>query len=641
MSDFPLARILDFVRTVPPFEALSPEELQRLVNHMDIAYFPPGQVVIQQDGDPSSHLHIIHSGSVRITTRESSGQEILMDIRGEGDTFGASSILRGAGEPFSATAQEDLLTFELPGDYFRDLVETHPSFQHHYMLTVSDRVRAISDISESMLYSMTGAEPLGEMAVRMHTRVSELMSTDVLTCPADTTIAEAAQAMTDRNAGSIVVVDQSGQPQGLVTDTDFRSRVLAVGMSPDQPVKMVMSWPLKAMPSHAVAYEAVLEMTRFGIHHLVVTEGGSLKGLVSDHDISVITGNNPVGLVRRIDKVETLDELRRLPRRGYRALFILLRQGVSAELMLDLLSEFHDRLIEKTLELCEDQMADAGQGRAPADFSWMVFSHLGRREPVPPLYQQHMLVYSDVPRREQSAVQDWFLNFAGLVSHAMDQCGFPTSRRNDIASNPRWCNSLSYWRDTFRGWIREPVPDTLAEVGRMFDFRPVRQTTKLSDALHAAIFNEIDRNPRFLSIAGNMAVSQKPPLGFFRNSVVDKAGDYLERLDLRAHAYGPAVRAGRVFALEMHSTETSTNQRLQLAAHRGLLPEDLLTDLTENFSLVALYRIARYLEARAKDSAPHNLVDPAELNKVQRNMFKKCFAGNDCLREHMLKRYGS
>lgn len=641
MSDFPLARILDFVRTVPPFEALSPEELQRLVNQMDIAYFPPGQVVVQQNGAPASHLHIIHSGSVRITTREKSGQEILIDIRGEGDTFGASSILRGTSEPFSATAQEDLLTFELPGDYFRDLVENHPGFQQHYMLAVNDRVRALSDIGQSMLYSMTGAEPLGELAVRMHTRVSELMSRDVLTCSADTTIAQAARAMTEYNAGSIVVVDAAGQPQGLVTDTDFRSRVLAAGLSPDLPVKKVMSWPLKSMPPHAVAYEAVLEMTRHGIHHLVVTEGKRLVGLVSDHDISVITGNNPVGLVRRIDKVETLEELRRLPRRGYRALFILLRQGVSAELMLDLLSEFHDRLIEKTLELSEDQMEESGQGRAPADFAWMVFSHLGRREPVPPLFQQHMLVYSDVPRREQSRVQQWFLNFASVVSRTMEECGFPPSQRDDLATNPRWCNSLSYWRDTFRDWIRQPVPETLAEVGHVFDFRPVYQTAKLTEALHMAIFEEIKRNRRFLSIAGNMAVSRQPPLGFFRNFVVDKNGDYLESLDLRAHAYGPAVRAGRVFALEMHTTLTSTNQRLQLAANRGLLPEDLLADLTESFGLVALFRIARYLEARAKDSAPQNLVDPAELNKVQRNMFKKCFAANDRLREHMMKRYGS
>lgn len=185
------------------------------------------------------------------------------------------------------------------------------------------------------------------------------------------------------------------------------------------------------------------------------------------------------------------------------------------------------------------------------------------------------------------------------------------------------------------------MPETLAEVGHVFDFRPVYQTAKLTEALHMAIFEEIKRNRRFLSIAGNMAVSRQPPLGFFRNFVVDKNGDYLESLDLRAHAYGPAVRAGRVFALEMHTTLTSTNQRLQLAANRGLLPEDLLADLTESFGLVALFRIARYLEARAKDSAPQNLVDPAELNKVQRNMFKKCFAANDRLREHMMKRYGS
>jgi CBS domain-containing protein len=40
MSDFPLARILDFVRTISPFDTLDPDELNKLVRRMDIAYFP-------------------------------------------------------------------------------------------------------------------------------------------------------------------------------------------------------------------------------------------------------------------------------------------------------------------------------------------------------------------------------------------------------------------------------------------------------------------------------------------------------------------------------------------------------------------------------------------------------------------------
>lgn len=641
MSDFPLARILDFVRSVPPFEALGSEELQRLVEKMDIAYFPPGQVVLEEQGDPASHLHIIHSGSVRLTTREDSGNDILIDIRGEGDTFGASSLLRRQGERFSATAQEDLLTFELPGDSFRDLVDNHPAFKSYYHLGVAEQANMVSDLTEGLLYNMTGAEPLSEMALRMHSSVSELMSTSVLTCPPDTSVAEAARLMTERDAGSIIVTDPAGAPLGLVTDTDFRRRVLARGLDPKVPVQQVMSWPIKTLPAQTVAYEAVLEMTRHGIHHLVITEGARLAGLVSDHDISVITGNNPVGLVRRIEKVDTLDELRRLPRRGYRALYILLRQGVSARLMLDLLSEFHDRLIEKILHLSQNEMDDQGLGRAPVAFAWMTFSHLGRREPVPPMFQQHMLVYSDVPQSDHDSVKKWFLAYAQTVTKAMDSCGFPPSDKQDVAANPRWCNSLSHWRETFRKWIQEPKPEELADVGRMFDFRPILQTDKLTESLHTSIFEDVDRNQKFLNLAGNLTVSGEPPLGFFRDSVVDKAGGYLDKLDLRAHAYGPAVRAARLFALQMHSSATNTNERLQLAARRGLLPEDLLGELIDDLGMVTLFRIARYLEARATSDAPGNLVDPASLNKTQRNMFKKCFANNDRLRDHMMKCYGS
>ena len=60
-------------------------------------------------------------------------------------------------------------------------------------------------------------------------RVREVMQTNVLTCPPEETVVGVARRMTNLGVGSAVVVDDMGVPTGIVTDRDFRSKVLASG----------------------------------------------------------------------------------------------------------------------------------------------------------------------------------------------------------------------------------------------------------------------------------------------------------------------------------------------------------------------------------------------------------------------------
>ena len=70
-------------------------------------------MIIQAGEAPSQNLYVIMNGSVRVTLPRPSGEELLIDVRGEGDTFGALSLLQGEQALFSVTAQEDLLAFML------------------------------------------------------------------------------------------------------------------------------------------------------------------------------------------------------------------------------------------------------------------------------------------------------------------------------------------------------------------------------------------------------------------------------------------------------------------------------------------------------------------------------------------------
>ena len=123
MSQFPLSRIQDFVRRVAPFEALSSGELSGLVTQMGVTYHPRGDVVVKSGGKSSEALYIIQSGSVKLSVPDEDGQEILIDIRGEGDTFGALSLLQGRNALLNVTVKEDLIAFVLPRDSFLPLIE--------------------------------------------------------------------------------------------------------------------------------------------------------------------------------------------------------------------------------------------------------------------------------------------------------------------------------------------------------------------------------------------------------------------------------------------------------------------------------------------------------------------------------------
>lgn len=54
----------------------------------------------------------------------------------------------------------------------------------------------------------------------------------VLSMLAGTTVAEAAEAMSERNFGAVVVVSSDDQPVGIVTERDFMRRLLAKGLDP-------------------------------------------------------------------------------------------------------------------------------------------------------------------------------------------------------------------------------------------------------------------------------------------------------------------------------------------------------------------------------------------------------------------------
>jgi CBS domain-containing protein len=122
-------------------------------------------------------------------------------------------------------------------------------------------------------------------------RLSEIMTSAVVTAAPETSVLEVAEKMRDSRVGSVVVVDPAGSPVGMITDRDVALRVFAAGVDPAAPVADHASRPLVSGEPEMELEEAAALMVQHRVRRLAVLSGGRLAGIVSLDDIAVRSGN--------------------------------------------------------------------------------------------------------------------------------------------------------------------------------------------------------------------------------------------------------------------------------------------------------------------------------------------------------------
>src|SRR5215217_3934306 len=114
------------------------------------------------------------------------------------------------------------------------------------------------------------------MATAVTTRnvpVAELMTTEFVVVNPWDTLGEAVERMTEKNAGSALVVD-FGRLAGILTSRDVLRAVAGRTHSSDARVREWMTPDPRVARADTAAGEAALMMVEQGCHHLPVVENG-------------------------------------------------------------------------------------------------------------------------------------------------------------------------------------------------------------------------------------------------------------------------------------------------------------------------------------------------------------------------------
>ncbi|TKB73728.1 MAG: CBS domain-containing protein [Nitrospira sp.] len=115
--------------------------------------------------------------------------------------------------------------------------------------------------------------------------VSQLMKRDLVSVDSGTSVVEAAKLMRACNVGSVLVFHDH-QIIGILTESDVVKKFVGADKAPYYvPVEDIMSSPIIGIEERRPLTEAANLMEKHQTHHLGVTKGGAVVGILSVRDL--------------------------------------------------------------------------------------------------------------------------------------------------------------------------------------------------------------------------------------------------------------------------------------------------------------------------------------------------------------------
>jgi len=606
-----LPDIARFVSALPGFDLLDEEQVKTAARSIQIGYYRAGSIVLHAGRD-NRQLHIVRSGALELKNADGD----LVARVAEGDCFGFPSLMNESPVRNQSTAIEDSLIYHVDGAVFSALRRSSEKFDTHFIRLLSDRLTARP--SSTKLHGTANRT------------VAKLISRSPVSINANASVHDAATKMCSERVSAILVVDD-GSFCGIVTDRDIRTRVVAAGKSIEMPIREIMSANPVSIDVDALAYEAALTMMQKQIHHLPVLDHGKLAGMISRSDFMRIETEHPLYLVNDISKQTSVqgivDACERLPG--------LIASQVGAEANGEQLGKFVTTITDAiTRQLC--RIGEAELGSPPCDYAWVAMGSQGRHEQSAKSDQDNALLLNN---SATEADDIYFKALARIVNDGLDACGYVYCPGDVMASNPKWRQPLKVWKGYFHKWITVPDAKALMHANIFFDLRCVYGDVILVDELKKSIRKDAKRNEIFLALMAKNAMNFQPPIGFFRQFVLDKSGEHKNTLDIKLHGIMPIVEIARIRALAAGEVRITTRNRLRAAASAGELTQTDAANLIDALDFIEKLRMehqSRQLEAGKK---PDNHLSPGELSPLVRQNLKSAFAQVSVSQAALLNRF--
>jgi CBS domain-containing protein len=514
-----------FLARVEPFKGLPAAQLDDLARTVVERVVAAGEAVLVESGVPGTELFVVREGTLEMLHKEA-----FVTLITAGEVFGHPTLLTGLPPEFTTRAREQSILYCIPKATAVDLLCRPPGVewlagnQRERLIQAARTMRSLPDVRNRPVTALVRSKPIF--------------------CEPDTPIREAAKLLKAEGRSAILVRLRDGL--GIVTDVDFRDKVVVGGISAEAPVSAIMTTPVHTINAQMLAPEASIAMMSAGVNHVPVLDaGGAVIGILSASNLMTLDARSPFALRRAIQGAGDEDDLVEAAHDVPHLFVDLLDAHLDASALTRVLTVLCDTMTSRLLELTFDR-----HGPAPVPFAWLALGSGARSELTLVSDQDNGLAYADT---DDASVDEFFRLVALDVTEGLRRCGFALDPHGVLARYKQWRMSLSAWKAVFADCLEGKDLDRMARASVAFDYRQVAGELYVDHALNE-IIREAPEHKGFMSGLAQLGTRTRTPLGFRQK---------LEGwIDIKKDGLVPIQNLARYWAFSRGITAHSTVERL-------------------------------------------------------------------------------
>lgn len=625
-------RVSHFLSRYPPFNLIKETSLNKLAQHIQIMYLEKGDAVFEKGSAYHNHFYIVRNGAISLYHSNDTGKNIV-GINDKGDIFGLRPLITKENYKLTATANEESIVYAIPNDIFESVTNRNVKI-HRYLITAFasntyDPYTAEENHEIFVDYLPNRTDDIANLQSANYTKTP-------IYCKADQSLKKAAKKMAKHKIGCIIIVDDNKFPVGIITNSDIKNKI-GTGLFPiSTSVSNIMSIPIITDKDDITVANAQLQMIQHNINHICITENGTpeskLTGILTHHDILVTLGNSPSVILKDIRRAKRTRLLRSARLKANTLLKSYLEQNLPLTHIIKIISSINDAVVQRAIHLAIRKMDTP----PPVAFSWISIGSQGRKEQLLFTDQDNGLIFSDVPESDYEITQKYFLKLAKTVTKTLNVIGFEYCPADMMARNPDWCKSISKWNEQFTNWIKNPNEKSILLSSIFFDYNHIYGDKSLVDNLTENIYNTLDDTSRFYNILAKDAMKNPPPLGFFKQFLVEHNGEQKDLFNIKSRALMPLIDAARILCLSKKTKNiNNTYERYEKLAE--------LDDNNKELFLSCAYAFKALLKFKTKQGILNDnsgkFIELSMLTKEEQLKLKRCFKPIQEIQESLKLRF--
>ncbi len=585
------------------------------------------------------------------TLVESAGEGIIMAISGE-QLYANANILQKLGysaEEFSKLSVDDVIAVteeeaSSGGPYYKKLMKGGVAPRRYasrlkakdgteaaVMLSVagvdmpdkSGFIAIATDITKSRKKDIAQEKVINELQsafMSFSQPVWNICEKTPVFCQESESLPSVMKKMRYLKRSSAIIKKEDGAIAGILSCEDLFDEKLIGLLANDSPVSKFDGLFAPAfISSSTMAFEASRKLEENGFRPLLITgPDGKPSGVLEKGHLLMIQNYSPAVFLREIAMAGSPEDIQKISRRLPELVKILVTNGVKAFNINHFITQTADAILERLIRFAIEKL-----GPEPVPFVFLVMGSEGRFEQTLKTDQDNAILYEDVPAEKHAAVEKYFGELGNIVCGWLAESGYSNCAGGVMASNPKWCQPMSVWKNYFSEWIMKSESEDLLKTKIFFDFRRAWGKSELASELRASLRESIESTTRFFFLLARDVLRFESPVGLFGNftQASGSGGD----IDIKA-VMTFIVDFARIYALKSSLSETNSIDRLTALQEKGILKAASYDEMVQAYSYLMYLRLSNQVKKYSDTGAADNSIDPYSLTSIDQKMLKEIFA---------------